>query len=123
MHIIWNESQHNYPPETISGDFGNVQIQIQPLEAGGYGIRIYCDERVRPFGPLANGVIVPGDTLPAAVRATAINGYRHATEAFFRTFTHPYASRQHAINRIVEKHIDKSWIKSATSDKRNPMGI
>ncbi|KAJ2415084.1 hypothetical protein GGI10_001941 [Coemansia sp. RSA 2530] len=66
VHIIWNEGHHNYRPETISGDFGNVQIQIRPLEAGEYGIGIYCDDQVKPFGPLSDGMVVSADALPAA---------------------------------------------------------
>ncbi|KAJ2847464.1 hypothetical protein IWW36_003844, partial [Coemansia brasiliensis] len=108
VHIIWNESHHNYRPETISGDFGNVQIQIRPLEPGEYGIGLYCDDQVKPFGPLVNGMVISADVLPAAVRATAINGHRRASQVFFKTFMHPYAMRQQAINRIVERHIDSS---------------
>ncbi|KAJ2333122.1 hypothetical protein GGH92_008708, partial [Coemansia sp. RSA 2673] len=102
-------SHHNYRPETISGDFGNVQIQIRPLEAGEYGIGIYCDEQIKPFGPLCDGAIVSADALPTAVRATAINGHRRAIQAFFRSFTHPYVIRQQTINQIVDKHVDRSW--------------
>ncbi|KAJ2652073.1 hypothetical protein IWW40_001270 [Coemansia sp. RSA 1250] len=109
VHIIWNESHHNYRPETISGDFGNVQIQIRPLEPGEYGIGLYCDDQVKPFGPLVNGMVVSADVLPDVVRAAAINGHRHASQVFFKTFMHPYAMRQQAINRIVERHIDSSW--------------
>ncbi|KAJ2073618.1 hypothetical protein GGH13_001880 [Coemansia sp. S155-1] len=118
VHIIWNESHHNYRPETISGDFGNVQIQIRPLEAGEYGIGIYCDEQIKPFGPLCDGAIVSADALPTAVRATAINGHRRAIQAFFRSFTHPYVIRQQTINQIVDKHVDRSWLGSIASDKR-----
>ncbi|KAJ2310065.1 hypothetical protein IWW54_003395, partial [Coemansia sp. RSA 2705] len=109
VHIIWNESHHNYRPETISGDFGNVQIQIRPLEPGEYGIGMYCDEQVKPFGPLVNGMVISADVLPIAVRAAAINGHRRATQVFFKTFMHPFAMRQEAINRIVEKHVNTSW--------------
>ncbi|KAJ1875099.1 hypothetical protein LPJ55_000910 [Coemansia sp. RSA 990] len=101
VHIIWNESHHNYRPETISGDFGNVQIQIRPLEPGEYGIGLYCDDQVKPFGPLVNGMVVSADVLPDVVRAAAINGHRHASQVFFKTFMHPYAMRQQAINRII----------------------
>ncbi|KAJ1770768.1 hypothetical protein LPJ74_002899 [Coemansia sp. RSA 1843] len=106
VHIIWNESRHTYRPETISGDFGNVQIQIRPLKPGEYGISIYCDEQIRPFGPLVDGMVISADVLPAAVRATAISGHRRAVQAFFKTFIHPYVIRQQNINRIVEKYID-----------------
>ncbi|KAJ1995724.1 hypothetical protein EDC05_000658 [Coemansia umbellata] len=108
VHIIWNESRHTYRPETISGDFGNVQIHIRPLEPGEYGINMYCDDQIRPFGPLTDGMVVSAEVLPAVVRTTAINGHRRATQAFFRSFTHPYVIRQQNINRIVEKHIDRS---------------
>ncbi|KAJ2158005.1 hypothetical protein GGF46_004101 [Coemansia sp. RSA 552] len=69
VHVIFNESNHNYRPETISGDFGNVQIQIRPLEPGEYGIGLYCDDQVKPFGPLSNGMVVSADVLPAATIA------------------------------------------------------
>ncbi|KAJ1890613.1 hypothetical protein LPJ66_007372 [Kickxella alabastrina] len=109
VHIIWNESHHNYRPETISGDFGNVQIQIRPLEVGEYGILVYCEPQIKPFGPLINGMVVSTDALPDAVRTTAINGYRHTMQVYFKAFSHPYAVRQQSINRIVERHIDQSW--------------
>ncbi|KAJ2680409.1 hypothetical protein GGI25_000701 [Coemansia spiralis] len=112
VHIIWNESRHTYRPETISGDFGNVQIHIRPLEPGEYGINMYCDDQIRPFGPLTDGMVVSAEVLPAVVRTTAINGHRRATQAFFRSFTHPYVIRQQNINRIVEKHIDRSWLRT-----------
>ncbi|KAJ2125925.1 hypothetical protein IW147_000397 [Coemansia sp. RSA 720] len=108
VHIIWNESHHNYRPETISGDFGNVQIQIRPLEPGEYGVGLYCDDQVKPFGPLLNGMVVSADVLPTAVRTTAIVGHRRAAQVFFKTFMHPYAMRQETINRISERHIDES---------------
>ncbi|KAJ2215174.1 hypothetical protein EV179_002393 [Coemansia sp. RSA 487] len=112
VHIIWNESRHTYRPETISGDFGNVQIQIRPLKPGEYGISIYCDEQIRPFGPLVDGMVISADVLPAAVRATAISGHRRAVQAFFKTFIHPYVIRQQNINRIVEKYIDSKWLRT-----------
>ncbi|KAJ2667057.1 hypothetical protein IW148_000476 [Coemansia sp. RSA 1199] len=108
VHIIWNESHHNYRPETISGDFGNVQIQIRPLEPGEYGVGLYCDDQVKPFGPLLNGMVVSADVLPTTVRTTAIVGHRRAAQVFFKTFMHPYAMRQETINRISERHIDES---------------
>ncbi|KAJ2776849.1 hypothetical protein H4R18_005457 [Coemansia javaensis] len=108
VHIIWNESNHYYRPETISGDFGNVQIQIHPLEPGEFGIEVYCEDRVRPFGPLVGGMVVSSDVLPGAVRATAISGHRRVTQALFKTFVHPYAMRQDVINRIAERHIAKT---------------
>ncbi|KAJ2703951.1 hypothetical protein FB645_003665 [Coemansia sp. IMI 203386] len=108
VHIIWNESHHNYRPETISGDFGNVQIQIRPLETGEYGIVVYSDEQISPFGPLINGMVVSADVLPAAVRATAINGHRRAVQVYYKAYVHPYATRQQSINRISEKHADRS---------------
>ncbi|PIA18751.1 hypothetical protein COEREDRAFT_38665 [Coemansia reversa NRRL 1564] len=109
VHIIWNESHHNYRAETISGDFGNVQIQIRPLEPGEYGIGIYCDNPIKPFGPLVDGMVVSANVLSSAVRATAINGHRRATQMFFKTITHPYAIRQKMINRIAKKHLSSSW--------------
>ncbi|KAJ2234626.1 hypothetical protein IWW45_003267 [Coemansia sp. RSA 485] len=108
VHIVWNESHHNYRPETISGDFGNVQIQIRPLETGEYGIVVYSDEQISPFGPLINGMVVSADVLPAAVRATAINGHRRAVQVYYKAYVHPYATRQQSINRISEKHADRS---------------
>ncbi|KAJ1965780.1 hypothetical protein GGI12_000525 [Dipsacomyces acuminosporus] len=104
VHIVWNESGRDYRPETISGDFGNVQIQIRPLAAGQYGIGIYCDEHIKPFGPLVDGMVVSVDVLPSVVRATAINGHQRSVEAFFKSSSHPYIIRQQSISKIVEKH-------------------
>ncbi|KAJ2768646.1 hypothetical protein IWQ56_002860, partial [Coemansia nantahalensis] len=100
VHIIWNESNHNYRPETISGDFGNVQIQIRPLEPGEYGIGIYHESRLKPFGPLTNGMVVSASALPDAARATAINGHRRVLQTLVKAYTHPFVIRQEMINRI-----------------------
>ncbi|KAJ2788552.1 hypothetical protein H4R21_006974 [Coemansia helicoidea] len=104
VHIIWNESNHNYRPETISGDFGNVQIQIRPLEPGEYGIGIYHESRLKPFGPLTNGMVVSASALPDAARATAINGHRRVLQTLVKAYTHPFVIRQEMINRIVERY-------------------
>ncbi|KAI8325887.1 hypothetical protein GQ54DRAFT_315524 [Martensiomyces pterosporus] len=109
VHVIWNESRHSYRPETISGAFGNVQIQIRPLGTGQYGIGIFFDDRIKPFGPLVDGMVVSTDVLPSAVRATAISGHRRSIEAIFKPFSHPYVIRQQSINQIIEKHMDHGW--------------
>ncbi|KAJ1951325.1 hypothetical protein FBU59_000222 [Linderina macrospora] len=108
VHIIWNESKRRYRPETISGDFGNVQIRIRPLSDGLYGVGIYHDSHIDDVGPLTGGMVVSADVLPYAVRATAIKGYRIAKEAFFGSFAHPYIVRQNRINEIIEKHRNDS---------------
>ncbi|KAJ1957580.1 hypothetical protein EC988_000758 [Linderina pennispora] len=104
VHIVWNETHHRYRPETITGDFGNVQIQIRPLTDGLYGVNIYRDSHIDDVGPITSGMVVSADVLPHAVRCTAIKGHCVAKEAFFGSVDHPYIVRQNRINEIIEKH-------------------
>lgn len=44
--MVWNEHRRDYKPNTIGGDFGNVQIVVTPLPNGLYAIDIFRDQRV-----------------------------------------------------------------------------
>ncbi|EPZ35432.1 Rap GTPase activating proteins domain-containing protein [Rozella allomycis CSF55] len=46
IHIVWNENNKPYKPNTISGDFGNVVIVINPLKSGLFAIDVYRDQKV-----------------------------------------------------------------------------
>ncbi|KAJ2717309.1 hypothetical protein H4R19_000061 [Coemansia spiralis] len=81
-----------------------MRIQINPLEPGEFGIGIYYEDHVKPFGPLTSGMVVSADALPDAVRATAINGHRRVMQTLVKSYTPPFAIRQEMIDRIVERH-------------------
>ncbi|CAI2173211.1 18255_t:CDS:10, partial [Funneliformis geosporum] len=83
VHIIWNEHYRDYRNSTIGGDFGNVQIIISPLSTNTenqstnlYGVDIYRDNKIPPFGPLLNGMVVSKNMLGPLVRMTAIHAFR-----------------------------------------------
>ena len=43
---MWNEHNRRYRPETIGGDFGNVQIVLSPRENGLVAVDLYTDQGV-----------------------------------------------------------------------------
>ena len=47
VHIIWNEHKRPYKRKTISGDYGNVQIVINPLLGGLYAIDLLLHPKVQ----------------------------------------------------------------------------
>ncbi|RKP05954.1 hypothetical protein THASP1DRAFT_19101, partial [Thamnocephalis sphaerospora] len=46
VHIVWNEHRRDYRPDTIGGDFGNVQIIVTPRPNGLFAIDVFRDQRV-----------------------------------------------------------------------------
>ncbi|RIA87709.1 hypothetical protein C1645_776672 [Glomus cerebriforme] len=108
VHIIWNEHHREYRKSTIGGDFGNAQIIISPLSTKIdsqntklYSIDIHRDEKVPPFGPLLNGMVVTKNVLGPLVRMTAIHAFRASINT---TYHHPYLQRSLDINMIMGKH-------------------
>ncbi|RKP27777.1 hypothetical protein SYNPS1DRAFT_26584 [Syncephalis pseudoplumigaleata] len=59
VHIVWNEHRRDYRPDTIGGDFGNIQIVITPVPNGLFAIDIFRDQRLDLPGPLVDGMMVP----------------------------------------------------------------
>ena len=49
---------------------------VAELSSGLFRIQIFHKEKVPPFGPLKNGMIIKKEILPTLVRETAINGNR-----------------------------------------------
>lgn len=108
MHIIWNEHYREYRKSTIGGDFGNVQIIISPLSTNTgsqnielYNVEVYRDNKIPPFGPLLNGMVVTKNLLGPLVRMTAINAFRASINT---TYQHPYLQRSSDINMIMSKY-------------------
>ncbi|KAI9596261.1 hypothetical protein BDF19DRAFT_421798 [Syncephalis fuscata] len=67
VHIVWNEHRRDYRPDTIGGDFGNIQIVVTPVPNGLFAIDIFRDQRLDLPGPLVDGPLV---------RVTAIHAFR-----------------------------------------------
>jgi hypothetical protein len=108
VHIIWNEHHREYRKTTIGGDFGNVQIIISPLSTNTssqdtdlYNVDVYRDNKVPPFGPLLNGMVVTKNLLGPLVRMTAIHAFRASINTIYQ---HPYLQRSSDINIIMCKH-------------------
>ncbi|KAJ1930701.1 hypothetical protein IWQ60_000099 [Tieghemiomyces parasiticus] len=104
VHIVWNENNMDFIPGTISGDFGNVQIIINPLSEELCGIRTFHDRKVSTYGPLMDGTVVKYESLGPLVRATAIHAQR---EIFRNRMPHalpPYVVRHREIAKLTEKH-------------------
>ncbi|GBB96125.1 hypothetical protein RclHR1_02690010 [Rhizophagus clarus] len=108
VHIIWNEHHREYRKYTIGGDFGNVQIIISPLSTNAsgqstdlYNVDIYRDNKIPPFGPLLNGMVVTKNLLGPLVRMTAIHAFRASINTIYQ---HPYLQRSSDINMIMSKH-------------------
>jgi len=108
VHIIWNEHHREYRKSTIGGDFGNAQIIISPLSTNTssqntdlYSIDVYRDNKIPPFGPLLNGMVVTKNLLGPLVRMTAIHAFRASINTIYQ---HPYMQRSLDINMIMGKH-------------------
>ncbi|CAB4411161.1 unnamed protein product [Rhizophagus irregularis] len=108
VHIIWNEHYREYRKSTIGGDFGNVQIIISPLSTNTgsqnielYNVEVYRDNKIPPFGPLLNGMVVTKNLLGPLVRMTAIHAFRASINT---TYQHPYLQRSSDINMIMSKY-------------------
>jgi len=79
-------------------------------------VNIYRDNKIPPFGPLLNGMIVSQNILGALVRMTAINAFRASInnngnnnnnlQSFATLYQHPYMQRSLDINMIMSKHKD-----------------
>ncbi|KAJ1975993.1 hypothetical protein H4R35_002892 [Dimargaris xerosporica] len=104
VHIVWNENNMDYIPGTISGDFGNAQIVINPLNTGMCGVRIYKDDKVPKFGPLMDGMIITQRAIGTLVRATAIHAHVLIQRSRLPQVVHPYTQRNREIRDIAKRH-------------------
>ncbi|KAJ1979190.1 hypothetical protein H4R34_002924 [Dimargaris verticillata] len=104
VHIVWNENNMDYIPGTISGDFGNAQIVVNPLNTGMCGVRIYKDDKVPSFGPLMDGMIITQRAIGTLVRATAVHAHTQIQRSRLPQVVHPYTQRCQEIREITKRH-------------------
>jgi len=131
VHVVWAEYGREYRPTTISSQFNDAHIVIYPIRnhapeaaatdgpSGSSGssigplppslssalfrIAIFSKASVPAFGPLQDGMVVRGASLPALVRLTALNAtraIRHATAGYGR----PLPTRRKYIEELLAKH-------------------
>lgn len=110
VHIIWNEHSRPYRPGTLSGEFGNYQIILNPSPSGAlYSVNIWADGRLShsqlAVGPLFDGAIIPRALLAPLVRATALAASRVLTVDASGTPRLSNAdARQVALVQLIEKY-------------------
>jgi len=109
IHIIWNEHNRNYRSKTIGGDFGNIQIIINPLNNGLYSVYVRQDDMNIILGPLSNTMLVSKYALGPLVRATAIYAYRQIVYQDEIMHYHPYNQRLDNIKTIISRHQKKNF--------------
>jgi len=106
VHIVWSDHERDYRPATISSQFNDAHVCIYPLSnrPGLFRIQVFTKpDKVPPFGPLQDGMVVPEFLLAPLVRTTALNANRarrYATQGYGR----PYPTRQKYIGEIIERH-------------------
>ena len=104
VHIVWNEHDAPYNPDTISGDFGSVQLVVTPLADGKFLVNVHRDAEIEFFGPATDGVLVSGFALGPLIRISAINGYRAILKSIRTISKHPFTERQSDIKSIGMKY-------------------
>lgn len=82
VHIVWSDHCRDYRPNTLGGDFGNVQILISPLPESPsiLCVNIYRDTKLQKcsLGPLPQSCLIPSSLLAPLVRLTALYAHRAA---------------------------------------------
>lgn len=67
------ECDDEYDVATLSGQFNDVHIIIQPLNDREYRTQVRTKPGIKPFGPLYGTQIVSSDVISASVRLTCLN--------------------------------------------------
>ncbi|RIB08070.1 hypothetical protein C2G38_2045480 [Gigaspora rosea] len=108
VHIVFNEHHRDYRKTTIGGDFGNAQIVVTPLPNGLFSIDIYRDNKIPPFGPLLDGMVVSKNVLGPLVRQTAVQAFRNSLRNLHSSnitmYHNSYMERASDINLITGRH-------------------
>ncbi|XP_065187715.1 ral GTPase-activating protein subunit alpha-2-like [Sycon ciliatum] len=78
VQIIWSEHSRDWRRDIIRTEFGDVMIILYPMKSGLCRVQILTKPggKLPHFGPLFDGAVVDIASLPALVRATAINANR-----------------------------------------------
>ncbi|CAG8737607.1 22634_t:CDS:2, partial [Gigaspora rosea] len=127
VHIVFNEHHRDYRKTTIGGDFGNAQIVVTPLPNGLFSIDIYRDNKIPPFGPLLDGMVVSKNVLGPLVRQTAVQAFRNSLRNLHSSnitmYHNSYMERASDINLITGRHKNpNSSNKSHTSSSGSSSG-
>ncbi|KAE9231685.1 hypothetical protein PF002_g12612 [Phytophthora fragariae] len=73
VHIVFKECDEDYDLQTLSGQFNDVHIVIQPLNDLQYRTEVHVKPGIPPFGPLYGWQIVPSSIISESVRLTCLN--------------------------------------------------
>ncbi|ETI43486.1 hypothetical protein F443_11516 [Phytophthora nicotianae P1569] len=73
VHVVFKECDEDYDLQTLSGQFNDVHIVIQPLNDHEYRTEVHVKAGILPFGPLYGRQIVSSSIISETVRLTCLN--------------------------------------------------
>ncbi|KAL3666517.1 hypothetical protein V7S43_008150 [Phytophthora oleae] len=73
VHVVFKEYDEDYDLQTLSGQFNDVHIIIQPLNDNEYRTEVHVKPGIPPFGPLYGKQIVSSSIISESVRITCLN--------------------------------------------------
>ncbi|KAG7393731.1 Tuberous sclerosis 2-like protein [Phytophthora pseudosyringae] len=73
VHVVFKECDEDYDLQTLSGQFNDVHIVIQPLNDSEYRTEVHVKPGIPPFGPLYGKQIVSSPIISESVRLTCLN--------------------------------------------------
>ncbi|KAG6970122.1 hypothetical protein JG687_00002791 [Phytophthora cactorum] len=73
VHVVFKECDEDYDLQTLSGQFNDVHIVIQPLNDREYRTEVHVKAGIPPFGPLYGKQIVSSSIISEIVRLTCLN--------------------------------------------------
>jgi hypothetical protein len=113
VHVVWNENIREYNPLTITSQFNDAHIVVNPLPNGLFRINVHRKEdrqrQVPFFGPLLDGMVLSKGALPILVRITALHANR-AARSITEGWARPFIVRQRAIHELGQRfRMAKEW--------------
>ncbi|POM75122.1 Tuberin, partial [Phytophthora palmivora] len=73
VHVVFKECDEGYDLQTLSGQFNDVHIIIQPLNDREYRTEVHVKPGIPAFGPLYGRQIVSSSIISESVRLTCLN--------------------------------------------------
>lgn len=73
VHVVYKECDKDYNLQTLSGQFNDVHIIIQPINDREYRTEVHVKAGISPFGPLYGKQIVSSSIISESVRLTCLN--------------------------------------------------
>lgn len=73
VHVIFKETDADYDERTLSGQFNDVHIIVQPLGDDVCRTEVRCKPGIAPFGPLFGTQMVATSAVAESVRLTCLN--------------------------------------------------